>query len=412
MFDLSLTWDRPAATGPDPTNHVLRARITAKAGVNSLAASVAIAFDSSGSMTGDKMNYAKEACLSAAQQLRPQDRISIAAYSDAVKPLCEKVDGGKATCACEDALRKLPPAGVTRLDLALEWIDGVLGKEDGSARIAIIITDGYPTDARGGILRDMSPLVDRAAEIAAKGITICTVGLGDARYFNAGFLTRLSDRGHGAFVFAEKPEELTNLLAQRFNATQKIAAGDASLRIKLLRDGCRITGCCKISPVFNSLDAPAPGQDAIAIGALDAETAVDILIGVEVPPPGFGESPGQHDVVEVELAAGAGAAGIKARAGILFTSSYTEAQKVDKEVDRQRILWDVNLYTAELHDTNDLQRTGELLTDIQYQAAKAGQEDVAKKAQEQLARLNETGELDRNASTRLTGELRSIGGKQ
>ncbi len=409
MFDLSLSWDRPAATGPDPTSHVLRARITAKPGAQSLAASVAIAFDASGSMTGDKMDHAKQACLSAAKQLRPQDRISIAGYSDTVKSLCQQVGGEKAACVCEDALKKLPPAGVTRLDLALEWIDGVLGQADGSARIAVIITDGYPTDARGGILKNMAPLVEKAAGIAAKGITICTVGLGDARYFNAGFLTKLADKGRGAFVFAEKPEELSGLLEERFSATQSIAAGDAALKINLLRNGVTITGCCKISPVFNALDAPAPGQDSMAIGALDAEAAVDVLISLEVPPLGFGENPGQQEIVEVELVAAPGMASVKARASILFTSSYTEAQKVDKEVDRQRILWDVNLYTAELHDTSDLQRTGELLTDIQFNAAKAGQDDVAQNAKDQLAKLNETGELDRNAGARLTGELRSLG---
>jgi Ca-activated chloride channel family protein len=45
--------------------------------------------------------------------------------------------------------------------------------------------------------------------MAAQGMMLCTVGLGDAADFNSGLLVSLSDRGQGTFIYASQPILLT-----------------------------------------------------------------------------------------------------------------------------------------------------------------------------------------------------------
>ncbi|MDE5070048.1 MAG: hypothetical protein O4752_13240, partial [Trichodesmium sp. St4_bin8_1] len=80
MFDLELSWDRPAKLNSQQTNyrygsHVLRVRIQPKTDANlpSLPIRMAIALDTSQSMKGEKLQRAKEACLAVVSHLRDPD---------------------------------------------------------------------------------------------------------------------------------------------------------------------------------------------------------------------------------------------------------------------------------------------------------------------------------------------------
>src|ERR1039457_6872434 len=81
LFDLEARWDRPVHTGRDSSEHVLRIRTRLRAEKGTVSLRVAVALDTSGSMEGEKLASAREACASVFRHLRPQDKGWAAAFS-------------------------------------------------------------------------------------------------------------------------------------------------------------------------------------------------------------------------------------------------------------------------------------------------------------------------------------------
>ncbi|HZT41511.1 MAG TPA: vWA domain-containing protein [Chthonomonadaceae bacterium] len=414
MFDLELAWDRPYRSGPAPTQHVLRIRLLPQAeggATSGMPLRLAIALDTSSSMQGEKLEQAKEACRAVILQMRPEDRFALAAYSTQVEPLLEGLPGGIGSLASvEHKIASIEAAGVTRTDLALDWLERTLPSEPGIARAGILITDGHPTDPRGAALEATDALVAQAARLGQAGMTLYTVGLGTAAHFNTAFLVDLSDRGHGAFLYADEPQTLEPLLRARLTTAQTLATDDLRLLLRPLLPGVTIKACCRLRPEHLPLDAPLPGEaPVLQAGAVQADVPTDLLVAVTLPPPDFGEPLGPREVLSVEVAGDETAASAASRAAITATTSYTEAQQVNAEVDRDRLQWEMNVYSQALHHTRDPRKTAQLLADIQYAASKTGQESVAQMAAQQLQDLKKTGMLDAHRATGLLTSTRSGG---
>ncbi|MGB8691180.1 MAG: vWA domain-containing protein [Microcoleus sp.] len=215
-FNLELDWDNPAKIKSQNTKHVLRVRISPQSGGPGLPLRMAIALDTSQSMGGENLQRAKEACRAVVAQLRNSDRLSLAGFSTSVTPLLQSLPGGAtAIKPANTAISRLTAEGVTRTDLALDWIANALPSEAGVARVGILITDGHATTPQGFILDDTGLLSDRSQQLANLGIILNTVGLGNANNFNTAFLTDLSDKGRGAFIFADPPASLEPQLQKR-----------------------------------------------------------------------------------------------------------------------------------------------------------------------------------------------------
>jgi len=92
-----------------------------------------------------------------------------------------------------------------------------------------------------------------------------------------------------------------------------------------------------------------------------------------------------------------------AQAAIAHTQSYKAAQQVNRDVERDRLGWDININSSELPRVQDPNRTGELLTNIQVAASKSGRSDIMKQASQQLQTLQQSGQL---SPAQVTGLLR------
>lgn len=135
MFTLELAWDRPAKLPSDRTEHVLRARITPQQGATGLPLHLAIALDTSGSMDGDKLLAAKQALNLVLNQLRPSDRLSLCSFNSQVSTIVDNAAGGDRTVT--HSINSLQASGITRTDLALEWIHRVLPDRGGVVRVEV-----------------------------------------------------------------------------------------------------------------------------------------------------------------------------------------------------------------------------------------------------------------------------------
>jgi Ca-activated chloride channel homolog len=415
MFDLELTWDRPAQLSSQQphhsdNNHVLRVRIIPQTDGNlpSLPLRMTIALDISQSMTGEKLQSAKDACLAVVSHLRDIDHLSLAGYSTTVTPLLQSLPGGDgAVTSAQNTIAELQAGGVTSMDLALDWIEKNLPPEESTPLVGILITDGHATNNRGVPLDDVTPLIDKAQKTRNHGITLYAVGLGTSANFNTSFLSDLSDKGGGTFIYADTPDKLSSQLQNRLKADQEIAIVDAKLRLTL-STGVKPTGYCRLRPEY--LPQEKTGENELSLGTLRRDCPTDILIALDIPPIGFGERQGSRDIISVELTACGLQTPIAKTAAITYTSSYREAQKVNTEVNRDRRYWDINLYSKEVIDIEDSnpKRTAELLTNIQVEATQAGETDMANQAAQQLDDLKKTGKLNPDNATGMLTRSRNL----
>jgi Ca-activated chloride channel homolog len=407
MFRLEPTWDLPNKLSSQNSEHVLRVRIIPQNNAQSKASMplhIAIALDTSSSMRGEKLQRAKEACRAVIAQLRPHDRISLAGFATQIAPLLRNVPSTNANREID----RLTANGVTRTDMALDWMQTTLGgAANGIARVGILITDGHATDSRGMIVEDTTPLLNRASAIASAGITLCTVGLGNAANFNTDFLVSLSDRGQGAFLYADTAANLEPQLRQRLTACQAIAIDQATLKLNLA-NGVKLLGFCRFRPDYLPLEEFAKNE--LAIGILQSDRPTDILISFAVDSIGFGETIGNRQIVALELKGSGMATTATATATVNFTNSYSEAQQRNEEVDRDRLFWEINLNTTEIARTTDPKRTGDLLVNVQVAAMKAGEQNIAQQAAAQLDELEKAGKLNAHKTTGLLRDSRNLGG--
>jgi len=407
MFKLELTWDRPAKISSTQSKHTLRIRIipqTEGKDLPTLPCHLALALDTSMSMAGEKLQQAKLACKTVVTQLRKSDRFSLASFSTQVTTL---IQGSSNEAEAKKAISELKPGGVTRTDLALNWLKTALPAEAGVARVGILITDGQATNAGGMILDDVNPLTNQAAELSDLGMTLCVVGLGDAANFNTALLTDLSDKGKGAFLYADTPASLAPMLETTLRKSQAIALLDAKLTLKP-SPGVTIKGFCRYRPEYLPLEETAKNQ--LYLGTIAANKPTDILIALETPAATeLGNTLGKREIIEVQLT-GEGVSATE-KAEINYTNSYREAQQLNQEVDGDRLGWEINLYSKEIIDIGDSnpKRTGVLLEEIQIAAIKAGQNQIAEEAAKQNQELKQTGKLNPDRATGMLRESRKLG---
>ncbi|MCH2245665.1 MAG: VWA domain-containing protein [Crocosphaera sp.] len=406
MFDLTITPDRPYKYTNQPSEHILRVRLTPQqTNQAGLPLHLAIALDTSGSMQGEKLEQAKLACQQILAQLRPQDHLSLASYATHINEIARYSQANDNMT--QSAIKSLSSSGVTRMDIALHWLEEVLNQStvENQTRIAILITDGHATTPQGKITDETKPLIEQADKLSQDQIVLHTVGLGNAENFNTGFLLELSKEGNGTFLYADHPEDLSSELESRLHDSQSIILKTAQLQLMPL-NGSKIEGFCQLRPEYQPLEEIIPNQ--ISLNTVYGDQLTDVLIHLQVPPLQKDSHNNTQSVLDVILV-GEDQIISQCQAAINLTQSYKESQTMNEEVRRDRYLWEVNLDTQEIFRTNDPNNTGVLLQQIEANALKSGQKDIAQKAAEEYQDLVKTGKLNMHRTTGVLNKARKAG---
>ena len=210
---------------PDaPVTHASRPRLN-----------LALVIDRSGSMAeARKLDFVKTAAHHLVDMMGPDDLLSIVAYSQEVHVLSPSRPVGQDRMVLHRIISGLYPGGSTFLSGGLEegFRQAKAGKRAGTLNRVLLLSDGL---ANVGVT-DRGVLRERAGDMAEKGISVSTFGVGND--FDEELMTRIAGGGGGNYRYLGDPERIVAALESEFHAASRTAASEVEIILRLRRE-CR-----------------------------------------------------------------------------------------------------------------------------------------------------------------------------
>jgi uncharacterized membrane protein len=169
---------------------------------------IVLVIDRSGSMTGDKIEMAKESARATAEVLQPQDLISVVAF-DSQPTTIVRLQKASNRLRISTDIARLTPGGGTNIFPALQEAYTILSSANAKVKHVILLTDGQA--AYEGI----AELCD---EMRANRITVSSVGIGDA---DRTLLALIAEHGEGKLYMTENAQELPKIFTKETEEVQK-----------------------------------------------------------------------------------------------------------------------------------------------------------------------------------------------
>jgi len=225
---------------------------------------VCLVLDRSTSMQGEKMDTVKSAAIQVLRNLRPQDILSVVAFSDRAEviiPASYLQDRQR----LEAKIQMVQPSGATEMLQGLELGAKEVVRSLDPKRInhIILLTDGHTYG-------DEQECLELASKLAEHGIGISGMGIGQE--WNDIFLDVLSTRTGGSSAYITQPKDIKRLLLEKFNALAHTYSEDVTLELKPIED-VELTYAFRIQPDPSPI---ALDQSTLHLGSIlqDASTRV------------------------------------------------------------------------------------------------------------------------------------------
>lgn len=189
-----------------------------------------IVLDQSGSMEGQKIEYARMAVLDLLDRLSPQDRFALVGYADSVWKYADLDNvNDRNRKRFQSLVTSISSGGGTNLGDGLqEGISMLLARRQlGNQGKLILISDGLANQGITG-----HDALGNVASIAVeKEFAISTVGVGDD--FNEQLMTIIADRGVGNYYYLDNLQAFAEVFHQEFYQSATAAAHAIEITIPL-----------------------------------------------------------------------------------------------------------------------------------------------------------------------------------
>jgi Ca-activated chloride channel homolog len=180
---------------------------------------LALVIDKSGSMSGDRIERAREAALEAVRRLGPDDLVSVVAFDNGVRTLIQSRRVGDGS-AISEAIETITANGGTNLYGGVVAGAEALRRhiEDGYTHRVILLSDGQANVGP----QTPEALGSLGAQLVREGISVSTIGLG--LDFNEDLMTRLARRSDGNTYFVENSRDLGRIFGEELGDVLSIVA--------------------------------------------------------------------------------------------------------------------------------------------------------------------------------------------
>ena len=210
---------------------------------------LAVVIDRSGSMSGFKLNQAKQAARQLISQLQSTDRLAIVHYGSDVKSL----DGLFATPDNKERLLAYVDGiwddGGTNIAAGLSTGRDVLlaGRADFKVNRLILISDGQPTEG----LIEFDALTQVVREIRGYGVSVSSIGVGED--FNERLMEAFAEVGAGAYAYLQDASQLGAIFQKDLNAAGTQVARGVTLTFRVPKGAQlqRVLGYSQVSRRFD-----------------------------------------------------------------------------------------------------------------------------------------------------------------
>lgn len=232
---------------------------------------ICLVLDRSTSMQGEKMDTLKATAIQLLRSLRPQDVLSIVAFSDraeVVIPASINLDKKKQ----EGQIQMMQTFGGTEifhgLDTGLREVRRTL--DPSRVNHIILLTDGHTYG-------DEQACLELAAEAARLNIGITGMGIGHE--WNDIFLDALAGKTGGSSIFISNPKDIERLLIEKFKALTSTYADEVLLEF-VDTEYIRLNYAFRLQPDGGAVAVTSP----IHLGPILQDTPLHVLLELVVSP--------------------------------------------------------------------------------------------------------------------------------
>jgi Ca-activated chloride channel family protein len=257
---------------------------------------LAFIVDRSGSMAGGAFELARQGVEHALRLLDGQDTASVIVYDDRIDTLLsQRLLNAEAHDKAVRRLRRVGPRGST--DLAGGWLtgcdqlapiaDGTRVVRNGGSRSivrALLLTDGL---ANVG-MTDADEIAQHAAELAARGISTSTFGVG--YHYDEELLAKMADAGRGHFHHIADQTMIPNVFAGELGEMLEMAMRDVTLEL-------RLPDRWQASLMTDLPFERADGRLRLSLGELESRATRSLLWELDLP----SSVDGRQDEIELRI---------------------------------------------------------------------------------------------------------------
>jgi len=187
---------------------------------------VIFTIDTSGSMSGEKIQQAKDALKFCINNLNTKDKFNIVNFSDSVDTFKKQILQSSKASKKEavNYSEKLESSGGTNIDEALKTSTGFTNKSNKNS-IILFLTDGQPTVG----ITDTELILKNLKKYNKKNARIFVFGVGFD--VNIQFLDKISQENHGYSEYVRPEESIETTVSSLFNKINNPILTDINLSI-------------------------------------------------------------------------------------------------------------------------------------------------------------------------------------
>src|SRR5882672_7092853 len=187
---------------------------------------LAVVLDCSGSMTGAKIEKARQAAMEVVDRLAPEDILSFIVYSDRAQVVfpAQEVEDKEALKA---RISHIQPGGSTALYAGVQLGAEEVQKHLSSRRInrVILLSDGL-ANVGPSSPRDLRRF---GGDLSERGISVTTIGVGDD--YNEELMAGLAEASDANYYYVKDTEKLPEIFAKELGELTTIVARDVRIEI-------------------------------------------------------------------------------------------------------------------------------------------------------------------------------------